>query len=166
MARVWIRSWTLHDELTTQTRWLRYFARVRHARAEDLSTTDEAGVQIYGYDDVGNQTSHKDRLGRITRFHYDDLNRRTRQQDPEPLTTQQLWRYDALDRVVAETDRNVIETVLTLDGEGRERQRSRAGRDELQSYDSTERAGVPPIRTVRGESRPSSTTRLGTWRRA
>lgn len=140
MARVWTRTWTLHDELATETNPLGFDTVHEYDMlGRRISTTDEAGVQTYGYDFVGNQTSHKDRLGRVTRFHYDELNRRARQEDPEPLTTQQLWRYDALDRVVAMTDRNAIETVLTLDGEGRERQRSRAGRDELQSYDAAGR---------------------------
>lgn len=140
LAREWIRTWTLHDELASEKN-PRGFTTTHDydTLGRRISTIDPAGTQSWAWDDVGNQTRHTDRLQRATAFHYDALNRRTRQDDPAPLTTYQSWRYDALDRVVGETDRNRIETVLTLDGEGRERQRSRAGRDELQSYDAAGR---------------------------
>ena len=140
LAREWIRTWTLHDELASE-RNPRGFTTTHDydALGRRISTVDPAGAQSWAWDDVGNQIGHTDRLQRATVFHYDALNRRTRRDDPAPLTTRQSWRYDALDRVIGETDRNGIETVLTLDGEGRELQRSRAGRDELQSYDAAGR---------------------------
>ncbi|MBK8067619.1 MAG: hypothetical protein IPK27_08285 [Rhodanobacteraceae bacterium] len=140
LAREWIRTWTLHDELASE-RNPRGFTTTHDydALGRRISTIDPAGTQSWAWDDLGNQIRHTDRLQRATVFHYDALNRRTRQDDPAPLTTHQSWRYDALDRVIGETDRKGIETVLTLDGEGRELQRSRAGRDELQSYDAAGR---------------------------
>ncbi len=140
LDRDYTRTWTLHDQLKTETNPRSFLTTHDYdSLGRRLSSTDPIGTQTWTYDDVGNPETHKDRLDRLTGFEYDALNRRTRQIDPAPLTTEQTWRYDALDRVVAETDRNGVETVLTLDGEGRERQRSRAGRNELQAYDAAGR---------------------------
>ncbi len=140
LARAWTRTWTAHGELARETN-PRLFVTTHgyDSLGRRISSGDPIGIQLWTYDDVGNPIRHEDRLRRATVSEYDALNRRTRQIDPAPLASERSWRFDALDRVIAEVDRNGVETTLTLDGEGRERQRSRAGRNELQEYDAAGR---------------------------
>lgn len=66
-------------------------------------TTDQILVQ-YRYDDVGNMIEQEDPNGRITKFSYDLLNRRTKRQLPDRDSHFELFYYDGAGNLTIHTN--------------------------------------------------------------
>lgn len=81
------------------------------------SQTGPSGTETFGYDGLGNITTHHDPLGGQTLNTYDPLGRRTEQVDP--LGGIRTKTYDEHGNVVAETDATGAVTRHTYDAEGR-----------------------------------------------
>jgi YD repeat-containing protein len=78
---------------------------------------DGGNYDEFGYDDVGNRTSSRDALGRLTSYVYDNLNRLKQAIQPGSVTTN--YTYDAADNLTSVTDAEGHRTDYTYDDAGR-----------------------------------------------
>jgi len=78
---------------------------------------DGGNYDEFGYDDVGNRTSSRDALGRLTSYVYDKLNRLKEAIQPGSVTTN--YTYDAADNLTSVTDAEGHRTDYTYDDAGR-----------------------------------------------
>ncbi|MEJ2046914.1 MAG: hypothetical protein P8X92_02245, partial [Dehalococcoidia bacterium] len=77
---------------------------------------DGGNYDEFGYDDVGNRTSSRDALGRLTSYVYDNLNRLTQAIQPGSVTTH--YTYDRADNLTSVTDAEGHTTTYTYDDAG------------------------------------------------
>lgn len=77
---------------------------------------DGGNYDEFGYDNVGNRTSSRDALGRLTSYVYDNLKRLTQAIQPGNVTTN--YTYDRADNLTSVTDAESHTTTYTYDDAG------------------------------------------------